>query len=57
MNQSDGSVLLVAEGLRKDVSALTQSLLGAMAGFVTDHEESWEPATGEFTEFAIRRIP
>ena len=56
-NARDGTVHLVAEGLRKDVSSLIQGLLGQMVGYVTRHEETWLPATGEFEAFGIRQAP
>jgi acylphosphatase len=56
-NERDGTVLLVAEGQRKDVAMSIQSVLGTMSGYVTRHEERWLPATGEFDGFGIRRLP
>ena len=54
LNRSDGTVCMVAEGLRKDVSAMIHGVLGAMAGYVTGHQEDWKPATGEFRDFSVR---
>ncbi len=54
MNLRDGSVLMVAEGLRPVVSALIQGVLSRMHGFATGHEVRWGTATGEFPDFTIR---
>lgn len=54
MNCRDGTVFVVAEGLKGDVSAVIQGVLGAMAGYVTGHEEQWRTATGEFLDFGVR---
>ncbi len=53
-NRKDGTVLMEVEGLKKVVSSMIQSVLGAMRGYVTGHEETWKPATGEFRDFGVR---
>jgi len=54
-NLPDGSVRLVGEGERECVSVLIQRVLLTMQGNIREHTESWEPASGEFSEFSIRR--
>jgi len=54
-NRWEGTVQLVAEGeqdsLQKLVSALWQ---GPRTAFVTNVQQEWEQATGEFQQFEIR---
>ena len=54
-NLPDGTVRLVGEGERECVSVVIQRVLHTMQGNVRDHSETWEPATGEFPDFSIRR--
>jgi len=56
-NMRDGSVHLVAEGMRHTVSSFIQSVLSAQGGTISDHSVAWQPATGEFHGFTIRRHP
>jgi acylphosphatase len=55
MNQRDGTVHLVVEGLRPVVSTVIRAVRGRMGSYITDARESWGPATGEFTGFGVRR--
>jgi acylphosphatase len=55
INQSDGSVLVVAEGLRDALERLLADLRrGPEGSDVASVEDDWGEATGEFTNFAIR---
>ena len=54
INLRDGTVRLIAEGLRKDVSQLIRGVQGAMSGYITGSSESWGAATGEFPAFEVR---
>ena len=56
-NLPDGTVRLVGEGEKECVSVVIQRVLHTMQGNIRDHSETWEPATGEFDEFEIRRVP
>ena len=54
-NTRDGSVHLVAEGMRSSVSTLIQEILAKMQGNIRNHDERWGEATGEFPDFTIRQ--
>jgi len=55
-NCPDGSVEAVAEGSRPAVDKLILwAHQGPQGALVTDVEVGWEPASGEFTDFATRR--
>lgn len=55
-NRFDGSVEVVAEGLRQALENLLEDLRrGPRASSVTEVEVAWEPASGEFTAFNVRR--
>ena len=56
-NQRDGTVLLVVEGAQSTVSAMIQSVRNALGPYITSCRETWKPATGEFPDFGIRRLP
>ncbi|MHC4820147.1 MAG: acylphosphatase [Planctomycetota bacterium] len=53
MNCKDGSVRLVLEGSRHDVSSAIQAILRRMESHVTGHDVRWAPSTGEFSDFRI----
>jgi acylphosphatase len=55
-NERDGSVVAEAEGDRSAVEALIAwARHGPPGARVTDVQVDWIPATGERTDFAIRR--
>ena len=54
-NCSDGSVEYMAEGTQAQLERfLTWSRSGPPHAVVTNVETEWQPATGEFIDFAIR---
>ncbi len=54
-NRRDRRVEVVAEGTRDRLEELLRALReGPPASDVRDVHTSWEPATGEFSDFAIR---
>ncbi|MHC1784166.1 MAG: acylphosphatase [Anaerolineaceae bacterium] len=53
-NTWDGKVELVAEGSRVDLELLRdRAAQGPPASLVTDIQESWDSATGQFTRFYV----
>jgi len=55
-NCRDGTVEAVAEGARPAVERLiTWAHQGPAGALVTDVEIDWQPPSGEFTDFSIRR--
>ncbi len=55
-NRRDGSVELVAEGPPQALARFNADLQRGPAGsFVAGVEIRWEPATGEFDDFSIRK--
>jgi acylphosphatase len=54
-NLPDGRVELVAEGEALDIDQLLADLARRMEGFIRQRSDFDSPATGEFTEFSIRR--
>ena len=54
MNLTDGTVRMVGEGKKADVSSLIRSVLEEMHGLIADHTEEWGSATGEFPSFSVR---
>ncbi len=54
-NKRDGTVHMVAEGAREDVSRMIQEILRTMAGCATSHRATWSEAMGEFPDFRVRR--
>ncbi len=53
-NTWDGKVELAAEGPRPDLEFLRERVRqGPPASFVTDVQESWEPADGKFSRFYV----
>ncbi len=53
-NTWDGKVELVAEGSRVDLELLRNKAgQGPSGAFVTDVQESWEAATGQFNSFHV----
>ena len=56
MNRRDGSVALVAEGLRPRLQAFLDAIAESHLGpGIRDRHEEWGPATGAFRDFSIRR--
>lgn len=53
-NESDGSVRLVVEGTPAEIEAFLGKLADAMSGYIHDFVPQKLPATGEFSDFAIR---
>jgi len=54
-NQSDGSVCCVAEGEAGELDRFVAAIETERAGTIDETAILREPATGEFTGFAIRR--
>ena len=54
-NLADGGVELVAEGEREDVAALCAELEERMRPYIGRRETAESAATGEFSDFGIRR--
>lgn len=53
-NTWDGNVELLAEGPRPDLEMLRdRAAQGPPASFVAKAEESWEPATGQYSRFFV----
>jgi acylphosphatase len=56
-NQSDGSVLVIAEGPPDDLERFVSFLrVGPPAAAVDEVALTWGVATGRFTHFAVRRL-
>ena len=56
-NQSDGSVMVVAEGPPAELERLVAFLrVGPPAAVVDDVALEWGVATGRFTHFTVRRL-
>ncbi len=55
-NTYDGCVEVTAEGTYSVLELLLEKLrLGPRSAFVTEVVKEWQPATGEFTTFEVRR--
>lgn len=55
-NTYDGRVEVTAEGAYSVLELLLEKLrLGPRSAFVTEVVKEWQPATGEFTTFEVRR--
>lgn len=54
-NLSDGSVELLAEGEREDLSEFRHSVLRELDRFIVDFSEDWTDASQNWSEFAIDR--
>jgi acylphosphatase len=55
-NTYDGHVEVTAEGETTNLERLLEKLrLGPRSAFVTEVQKEWQPATGEFTSFEVRR--
>lgn len=54
-NESDGSVLCVAEGLPEEIDVFMEALCDAMRCNIAAVESTRDAATGEFGEFSIER--
>lgn len=55
-NKYDGRVEVVAEGEMPELENLLEKLrLGPRSAFVTEVAKEWQPATGEFSNFGVRR--
>jgi len=53
-NTNSGTVHMVVEGTRSDVSAAIHAVRTQMSGFLTGQTEVWSAATGEFPDFRVR---
>jgi acylphosphatase len=54
-NRWDGSVEVVAEGTRNNLNALLTALRrGPRMSNVTEVEQEWKPASGEFKSFGVK---
>ena len=53
-NESDGSVTLVAEGTRAEVTAFVDAVGAELSAYVRGRDVRWETATGAFDGFGIR---
>lgn len=54
-NQSDGSVMVVAEGTREAVEQLLDAVrVGPSSAVVDDVQVEWTTPTGEFDRFEVR---
>jgi acylphosphatase len=54
-NRSDGRVELVAEGAAGEVERFVQAIADEMGGYIHGRELTQAPATGEFSDFGVRR--
>ena len=55
-NRWNGSVEVLAEGVRGDLETLLQAIgRGPRPGTTREVQSDWHPATGEFSSFRIRR--
>ena len=55
-NTYEGLVEVTAEGTYSELERLVEKLrLGPRSAFVTEVKKEWQPATGEFTSFEVRR--
>lgn len=55
MNQSDGTVRLVAEGEEDDLRALLDDIRRSRLGrYITDLQTQWRAATGKLRGFEVR---
>ena len=53
-NTSDGQVEVTAEGRKKTLDEFLEYLKqGPRMAYVTDTQQTWQPATGEYTRFNI----
>ncbi len=53
-NLPDGSVELVVEGRREDVSGMLRALCTEMSPHIRDVQETSLPVTGQFSDFDVR---
>lgn len=55
-NRYDGKVEVTAEGTEEQLGWLTVKLrTGPRSAFVENFDKEWQPATGEFIRFEVRR--
>lgn len=54
-NQSDDSVLLVAEGEHKELQKFLEEITSEMEAHINNAEIHWYAASGEWSAFSIRR--
>ena len=54
-NEHNGQVELVAEGPPHDVTQFLEEISQGMASYIHDTQVVKQPATGEFSDFEIRR--
>ena len=52
-NLTDGTVQLIAEGDRPEVTAFLSNVEQEMSFFIRQRTTDWQPATGEFQGFGI----
>ena len=52
-NLHDGRVELVVEGEVQELENDLRDLCDEMSGYISNVQRSWEPATGEWKEFAV----
>jgi acylphosphatase len=54
-NMPDGTVEAVAEGDRADIERFLETLGEKMDGYIKRRTDNDSPATGEFSDFSVRR--
>ncbi len=52
-NEEDGSVRLVAEGLKEEVQRFLHAIQDRMADFIRSTENHWSEATHRWSQFSI----
>lgn len=52
-NLSDGTVEMVAEGVKAEVEGLIATILDRMAGYVRDHSVQWSSGPPQYDSFDI----
>ena len=53
-NRSDGSVLLVAEGERRELASFLAAVLERFEDNVSDHSVDWAAPSGQFSSFEVK---
>jgi acylphosphatase len=54
MNMPDGTVEMVVEGERDEITAFLEAVCDRMGRHIRDHDVQWKTPTGEFSEFGVR---
>jgi acylphosphatase len=54
-NCPDGAVLMVAEGERDELNGFVDEVIAEMQPNIRNAEKNWYAASGEWSEFVIRR--